>query len=128
VGSGGGPQFCNAFPLGDNANRFNVGLGDLPFIFPDAATIDNRYFIYDLLNRSKSPMWDGTRVLLPPSFSWGSRVANAPPNIGFPSQNIASSTDVAASLTKVWGRHTLKSGIYTQYSNKRQVQGGAAGG
>jgi hypothetical protein len=133
VGSGGGPQFCNAFPTTDNANRFNTGLGDLPFIFPEANTIDNRYFIYDLLNRSGSPMWDGTRVLLAPSFSWGNRVSNsspnyAPPNIGFPSQNVASSTDVAASLTKVWGAHTLKSGFYTQYSNKQQVQGGANGG
>ena len=39
-------------------------------------------------------MWDGTRVLLPPTFSWGNRVSNtnyAPPNIGFPSQNVASS-------------------------------------
>ena len=35
---------------------------------------------------------------------------------------------MAASVTKVWGRHTLKSGVYTQYSNKQQVQGGAAGG
>jgi hypothetical protein len=128
VGSGGGPQFCNAFPLGDNANRNNIGLGNLPFIFPDASLIDQRYFIYDLLNRSQSPMWDGSRVLLPPSFSWGNRVANAPPNIGFPSQNVASTTDLAASLTKVWGRHTIKSGFYTQYSNKQQVQGGAAGG
>ena len=68
VGSGGGPQFCNAFPTVDNSNRFNTGLGDLPFIFPEANVIDNRYFIYDLLNRSGSPMWDGTRVLLPADF------------------------------------------------------------
>ena len=72
---------------------------------PEANVIDNRYFVYDLLNRSGSPMWDGTRVLLPPSFAFGSRISNsspnyAPPNIGFPSQNIASSTDIAASLTK----------------------------
>src|SRR5205085_1517793 len=90
VGSGGGPQFCNAFPVGQNSNRNNIGLSDLPFIFPQANVIDNRYFIYDLLNRSGSPMWDGTNVLLPPSFSWGSRISNsspnyAPPNIGFPS-------------------------------------------
>ena len=60
------------------ANRFNVGLGDLPFIFPEASVIDPRYFVYDLLNTSGSPMWDGTRVLLPPSFSWGNRVSNSP--------------------------------------------------
>ncbi len=135
VGGGGGPQFCNAFPVGDNSNRNNIGLGGMPFIFPEAATIDQRYFVYDLLNRSGSPMWDGAQVLLPPSFAWGNRVSSgapspnyAPPNIGFPSQNIASSMDVAISLTKVWGRHTIKTGFYNQYSNKQQVQGGAAGG
>ena len=72
-------------------------------------------------------------MLLPPSFSWGNRVSDttpnyAPPNIGFPSQNVASSTDISISLTKVWGRHTMKTGFYNQYSNKQQVQGGAAGG
>ncbi|MEO8075974.1 MAG: hypothetical protein ABI818_06555, partial [Acidobacteriota bacterium] len=128
VGGGGGPQFCNAFPVTPNANRNNTGLGDIPFIFPDANVIDDRYFIYSLLNRSGSSMWDGTRVLLPPSFAWGNRVANAPPNIGFPSQNTASSLDVSISLTKVLGRHTFKTGFYNQYSNKQQVQGGAAGG
>src|SRR5438128_8532530 len=70
VGSGGGPQFCNAFPVNSNANRNNVGLGDIPFIFPDANTIDTRYFMYSLLNASGSPIWDGTHVLLPPSFSF----------------------------------------------------------
>jgi hypothetical protein len=127
VGSGGGPQFCNAFTMTPNANRNNTGLGDIPFIFPEANLIDDRYFVYSLLNKSGSPMWDGTRVLLPPSFSWGNRVANSPPNIGFPSQNQASSTDVSISLTKVAGRHTIKTGFYNQYSNKQQVQGGAAG-
>jgi hypothetical protein len=128
VGSGGGPQFCNAFPVTDNANRYNTGLGDIPFIFPEANQIDPRYFIYDLLNKSGSTMWDGQNVLLAPSFSWGNRVANSPPNIGFPSQNQASSLDVSISLTKVWNRHTMKGGFYQQYSNKQQVQGGANGG
>ncbi len=128
VGSGGGPQFCNAFSVTPNANRNNLGLEALPFIFPDASLIDQRYFLYDLLNASGSTMWDGTRVLLPPSFTWGNRVTNAPPNIGFPSQNIASSTDISISLTKVWRQHTLKAGFYNQHSDKQQVQGGGAGG
>jgi hypothetical protein len=128
VGSGGSPQFCNAFPVNTVANRNTIGLGDIPFIFPEANVIDQRYFVYSLLNASGSPMWDGTRVLLPPSFSWGNRVSNAPPNIGFPSQNVASSTDISISLTKVWGRHTVKTGFYNQHSDKQQVQGGAAGG
>jgi hypothetical protein len=133
VGSGGGPQFCNAFTMTPNANRNNIGLADIPFIFPEANVIDNRYFVYSLLNKSGSPMWDGTRVLLAPGFSWGGRVSGnspnyAPPNIGFPSQNQASSLDVSISLTKVAGRHTFKTGFYNQYSNKQQVQGGANGG
>jgi hypothetical protein len=126
VGSGGGPQFCNAFPVVPHANRFNAGLGDLPFIFPDASLIDQNYFIHSLLEASGSPIWDGSRVLLPPTFSWGNRVSNSPPNIGFPSHNIASSLDVSISLTKVQGRHTWKTGFYNQFSNKQQ--GGGAGG
>jgi len=127
VGSGGGPQFCNAFPVNSNSNRNSIGLGDIPFIFPEANTVDTRYFMYSLLNRTGSPMWDGTNILLAPSFSYGNRVSNAPPNIGFPSQNQASSLDVSVSLTKVAGRHTYKAGFYNQYSNKQQVQGGANG-
>ncbi len=128
VGGGGGPQFCNAFSVTPFSNRNANGLQDLPFIFPDANVIDQRYFVYDLLNKSGSPMWDGTRVLLPPTFAWGNRVANAPPSFGFPSQNFAATTDISISVTKVWGRHTLKSGFYNQHSDKQQVQGGAAGG
>ena len=57
VGSGGGPQFCNAFPVNANSNRFNTGLDSIPFVFPEASVIDQRYFVYSLLNRSGSPMW-----------------------------------------------------------------------
>jgi len=130
VGSGGGPQFCNAFPVNPIANRNNAGLADLPFIFPEAALVDPQYFVYSLLNASGSPMWDGTRVLLPPSFSWGNRINNnnTPPNIGFPSQNVAGSHDISLSLTKVSGRHTIKGGFYNTHSNKQQIQGGGGGG
>ena len=30
------------------------------------------------------PIWDGTRLQMPPGFTWGGRVANAPPNMPFP--------------------------------------------
>ena len=36
--------------------------------------------------------------------------------------------DVSISLTKVWGRHTIKTGFYNQYSNKQQVQGAPPAG
>ena len=36
-----GPTFCrNAFPVNDIANLNNAGLGELPFLFPDAGVID----------------------------------------------------------------------------------------
>ena len=78
-------------------------------------------------------MWDGTRVLLPPSFSWGSRVSNNSRTTRRRTSASRARTsrrarDVSISLTKVAGRHTLKTGFYNPYSNKQQVQGGAAGG
>ena len=82
------------FSLGREANVEDIRAHPA-FQFHRANVIDPRYFVYSLLNKSGSPMWDGTRVLLPPSFSWGSRVSGnspnyAPPNIGFPSQNFLS--------------------------------------
>lgn len=51
----------------------------------------------------------------------GRRVANAPPNLGFPGWfNINSSQDFSASLTKVVSRHTLKSGFYNTHSYKAE--------
>jgi hypothetical protein len=127
VGTGGGPQFYNnAFSVSPTSNRFDMGLGDLPMLFPEATIIDPNYYIYELLNAGDSPMWDGTRSLRPPSFSWGNRVANAPPNIGFPTYNTAWSHDISFSVTRVMGRHTIKSGFYNTYSFK--AQGGGDGG
>ncbi len=41
--TGGSPNFCqNALATNEGANRNNVGLGGLPFLFPDATVIDQR--------------------------------------------------------------------------------------
>ena len=42
-------------------------------LFPDASVIDPRYYAYEVLNAVNPPIWDGTRMLLPPAFPWGSR-------------------------------------------------------
>ena len=78
-------------------------------------------------------MWDGTQVLLPPSFAWGNRVAAPRRTTRRRTSASRARTSPRAwtspiSLTKVWGRHTIKTGFFNQYSNKQQVQGGAAGG
>ena len=111
-------------PTGNNA-----GLGDLPFIFPDASLIDQRYFVYDLLERERiADVGRHARAAAADASRGATGSTNTPPNIGFPSQNVASSHDISISLTKVWGRHTIKTGFYNQHSNKQQVQGGGAGG
>ena len=51
------------------------GLSGLPGLFPDANVIDPSYYNYDALTEVSPENFDGTRVLLPPSFQWGGRVA-----------------------------------------------------
>ena len=64
-------------------------------------------------------------MLLPPDFDWGGRVANAPPNNIYPGLRRLTrrSTTIAVSLTKLAGRHTIKTGYYKQHAPKRQNQG-----
>jgi hypothetical protein len=124
--TGAGPTFCTgALPMNAISNRVDAGLGDLPFLFPDANVLDPAYYAYGVLNDVKPPIWDGTRIQLPPSFSWGGRVANAPPNIPFPGfLNVNRTQDVSISMTKVAGRHTMKTGFYNTHSFKAQQRGG----
>jgi hypothetical protein len=121
---GGSPQFCqSALQMNPTSNRNNIGLGGLPYIFPDATVINPDYYAYRVLNKVNPPIWDGSRLQLPPSFSWGNRFASgdAPPNLGFPGYlNTISTHDLAVNLTKIAGRHTLKVGFYNQHSYKAQ--------
>jgi hypothetical protein len=127
--AGTGPSFCQAaFPMNPMANRTTAGLGGLPYIFPDAGVIDPSYYAYKALNGVKPPIWDGSRISMPPTFTWGSRVANAPPNVPFPGYlNINSTNDISISVTKVAGRHTAKTGFYRTHSYKAQQRQGWAG-
>ena len=67
------------------------------------------------------PAWVNGDFVKPPTFSWGSRIANAPPNIPFPTYfNVNATQDVSISLTKVMGRHTIKAGFYNTHSYKAE--------
>jgi hypothetical protein len=123
--NGNGPQFCTgAIPTTANSNRMNVGLGDLPLLFPDANVINPEYYAYTVFNKERPPIWDGSRLQLQPSYNWGGRVANAantPPNMPFPGfLNVNRTWDMSISLTKVMGRHTIKTGFYNTHSYKAQ--------
>ena len=86
------------------SNRFNAGLGDLPLLFPDAGVSIRATTRSSRSKAAGAPYFQDGRILLPPTFAWGNRVANAPPNLGFPGfMNINRTQDFSISLTKVWG-------------------------
>jgi hypothetical protein len=124
-----GPVFCTTgIPRNDVSNRDTAGLGGLPMIFPDALQLDTRYYAHEILEAMQPPFWvDGQLRITPTSVTWGNRIANPPPNMTYPGfLNINATKDVAASVTRVAGRHTLKAGFYNNHSNKSQNQNSAA--
>lgn len=129
--TGNGPNFCrNALATNDIANRINAGFGAIPYLFPDATLIDRNTWTYEVLQRSGSTWWDGSRVQAPPQFTWGGRIANSPPsNIGpfgnFILHTVSGNTNL--SVTKLAGRHTLKAGYYYFKSRQRRGQGPITG-
>jgi hypothetical protein len=128
---GGSPNWCrSALPVNATANRTAAGFGDIPYLFPDATILDPETFSYEVVSRSGSPVWDGTRVQAAPSFAWGSRIANAPPNNSNPWGNFildTASGNTNVTLTRVQGRHTLKTGYYYFKSYQRRGQGAFVG-
>jgi hypothetical protein len=122
--SGTGPSLCrNAIVMNDNANKNNNGLGGLPLLFPDAPSINPDYYAYRALEGMdpKSPAWVNGAFQKPPTFAWGSRVGSTPPNLPFPSYfNVNATQDLSVSLTKVIGRHTIKTGYFNTHSYKAE--------
>ncbi|MBM3761504.1 MAG: carboxypeptidase regulatory-like domain-containing protein [Acidobacteria bacterium] len=126
---GTGPTFCGSgLPTSEKANLDKAGLSALPSLFPDAGVINPEYYAYQALQSLKPPIWDGTRIKMVPVFGWGGRIGNAPPNFPFPGYlNINRTQDVSINLTKITGRHTLKTGFYNTHSFKAQQRQGWAG-
>ena len=112
-------------PISDSRT---AGLANLPLLFPNAGDINPSYYTYGALNEGKptAPYWDGTRVYKVPNFNWGNRIvsgangANGPPNVGLNNLRQHPTWDLSVSLTKVAGRHTLKTGYYSTHSLKRE--------
>ena len=110
----------NGILMNDSANRLN-GLAAFPLIYPDAGIVPQDSYAYEVLQDVKPPFWDGTKMNLPPTFSWGGRIGAAPPNQRYPGWlNINRTQDVRDQLTKVAGRHTFKGGFYNNHSFKAQ--------
>jgi hypothetical protein len=122
--TGTGPTFCrSAVPMNEMSNRFNSGLGGLPLLFPFANKLNPAFYATEALNgmNPAPPAWVNGDFLKPPTFAWGNRVSNAPPNIPFPSYfNVNATQDVSISLTKLIGRHVIKTGFFNTHSYKAE--------
>jgi len=119
-----GPNFCrNAIPMNEGSFRGNVGLANLPLLFPNANVLNPDYYAAEALNKMDPapPAWVNGDFQKVPSFTWGSRVSPTPPNIPFPSYfNVNATQDVSISLTRVMGRHTVKAGYFNTHSYKAE--------
>jgi len=106
-----------------SANRLK-SLPGFPELYPQAGVVSSSYYDYQALQKEKPGFWDGASVNLPPIFGWGSLIGAAPPNLQFPGWlNVNHTQDVAGSVTKIVGRHTIKAGAYLN----QQLQGAEHG-
>jgi hypothetical protein len=122
--NGVAPGLCtSAVPMAKVASLAGAGLTGLPSLFPNSGVLDKNYYAFQAMQTLKSPIWDGAKMSMVPSFSWGGRINGtyAPPNIPFPGWlNTNQNNDIAFSVTKVKGSHTLKAGVYYTHSFKAQ--------
>ena len=129
--NGSAPVFCQtAIPVSAAANPANSGLGNLPYLFPDAGVLSPDTHMAWLLDRVSSPVYGNGIVSVLPTFAWGSRIANAPPNVPYPSgggMNQVISRNVVGSLTKLAGSHTIKIGYCQDHTSKIQTSAAGTG-
>ena len=122
--TGTGPNNCqNAIPMNPGSYRNNVGLQNLPLLFPNANKLNPSYYATKALNAMNPapPAWVNGDFAKLPIFNYGSRVGSAPPNVPFPSYfNVNATQDLSLSLTKVMGKHTIKSGYFNTHSFKAE--------
>jgi hypothetical protein len=109
-------------------NRCNVGLCDIPFLYPNFGVVPSQGYQKQILSRINAPFLVNGSLQLMPQYSWGSKIANPPPNLLYPAYtNINRTNDVSISATKVKGSHTMKAGFFMTHSYKAQNLGVAAG-
>ena len=111
-------------PISPAANRCNVGLCDFPLLHPESGIVPPGSYQEKVLVGSNAPYYVDGRILMAPNYSWGGRIANAPPNNNYPPfLNWQYTNDISISLTKLMGRHTFKVGYQSQDSLKVQNLG-----
>src|SRR5581483_3886666 len=126
---------------GDKINKNALGISGFPLLFPNANQIPAGSYAATLLDGTTGWINNGV-INLPPSLTWGSRIANQPPNYNVgtfggaacggcaaaPFVNINRTQDFVASVTRLMGRHTGKAGFYFTHSRKAQAAFGNPSG
>ncbi len=113
-------------------NRCNIGLCDFPLLYPDSGIVPPGSYQEKVMKAANLPMYVNGRVVIAPTYTWGSRVSSTsatpnltPPNLLYTSGgflDMVRTNDVALSVTKLMGRHTFKAGYQLDHSLKRQEQ------
>ena len=117
-------------------NRCTIGLCDFPLLYPDAGIIDQDTYQYQNLVAANAPMLVDGRIMLAPVFVWGSRIAGnnrqncntttcMPPSLSYTTGgwlDMVRTNNVAVSVTKLKGNHTIKAGYQLDHSLKKQNQ------
>jgi hypothetical protein len=118
-----GNQLGNV-PMSPNTNRNAVGLGNFPLLYPNNGLVPEGSYQEKVLKTMNAPYYINGRVEMAPTYVWGNRIANAPPNNAYPPFLCMQNThDVAIGVTKLWGSHTFKVGYQSQDSMKLQNLG-----
>ena len=118
-----GNQLGNV-PMSPVTNRNAVGLGNFPLLYPNNGAVPEGSYQEKVLREMEAPYYINGRVEMAPSYIWGSRIGNPPPNNAYPPFLCMQNThDVAIGVTKLWGSHTFKVGYQSQDSMKLQNLG-----
>lgn len=106
-------------------NRDAIGLGNFPMLYPDAGIVPPGSYQEKVLQAANAPFYVNGRVHMAPTFTWGSRVANAPPSLSYNTGgflDMVRTNNISVSITKLKGRHTIKAGYQLDHSLKKQEQ------
>ena len=107
-------------------NRCAVGLCDFPLLYPDAGIVPTGTYQEKALSATGTPFYVNGRVTMAPTYTWGNRVANPPPNNTYPVfLDMVRTNVLAVSVTKLAGSHTIKGGYQLDHSLKVQNLGTA---
>lgn len=102
-------------------NRFDSGLGALPQLYPNANVVPEGSYNRSVMEDVAPPFFVNGRAELAPTYTWGNRIGAAPPSLAYPAfLNTNPTQDVSISVTKLMGRHTMKTGFYSNHSRKQQ--------